>query len=151
MKIPVEIMVSTSRLDYRDPTVIGDRGEPKESMDSYNGILDIKGKSYTLSYVEELDNGIVLDTSVMYKDGIALISRRSDINTNLVYNVEKPCDCVYNSGNKQFNLRVRTTRIKSDICNMGGKLFIDYTVDIMGNVAEKVGICISVCPTESAS
>jgi len=34
---------------------------------------------------------------------------------------------------------------------LGGKLSIDYTVDIMGSMAEKNTMCLSVCPIESVS
>lgn len=151
MKIPVEIMVTRKKMDYRDIHSVSDVPEPKESMDSYNGYMVIKGKNIAIDYSEELEDGVKLDTSVMYEKGVALISRRGDINTNLVFNPGKSCDCVCHNGYRHMNLRVNTKKLSSDIGLLGGKLKIDYTVEILGNLAEKNSICVSVCPADSVS
>ncbi len=151
MKTPVEIMVTNKKFNYRDMYVAGDIPEPHESSESYNGFMEIKKGTVTLDYEEALDGGITASTSVMLQNGVALISHRAEICTNLVFHPEKSCDCVCNNGYRNLNLRVNTTKLKSDIGPLGGKLNIDYTIEIMGNLAEKNSICVSVCPADSAS
>ncbi len=151
MKIPVEIMVSNKRLDYRELSGVSDIPAPKESVDSYIGYLRLTSRGFVLEYVEENDGFDTLETSVIYKNGTVLLSRRGEIDTNLVFIQGVSCDCVYYSGYRQFSLRVNTSKLGTDITALGGKLSIDYTVDIMGNTAEKNTLCLSVCPIESIS
>lgn len=151
MKIPVEIMVTNKRLDYRDISTLSDAVDPKETVDNFNGFMEINGQSFVIEYTEEYDGFNDMETSVMYENGVALISRRGEINTNLVFVPDSPCECVYYSGYRQLSLRVTTKKLSTDIGALGGKLKIDYTVDIMGNMAEKNTICVSVCPIESVS
>ncbi len=151
MKMPVEIMVTNKKLNYRDMCVAGDIPEAHESTESYNGFMVINGEKLSLDYDEVFDDGITASTSVMLQNGVALISHRGEINTNLVFLPGDSCDCVCNNGYRTMNLRVNTESLKSNIGPLGGKLKIDYTIEIMGNVAEKNSICVSVCPSDSAS
>lgn len=151
MKIPVEILVTNKRLDYRDITTLSDAVDPKETVSGFSGFMEIEENGFSLEYTEELDGFNELETSVIYKNGTALISRRGDVNTNLVFVPGASCDCVYYSGYRQFSLRVTTKNLSTDIGVLGGKLSIDYTVDIMGSMAEKNTMCLSVCPIESVS
>lgn len=151
MKIPVEIMVSNKRLDYRELVGISDIPEPKESVDSYVGHLSLNNQGFSLSYLEANDGFGRIETNVIYKNGYVLLIRRGDIDTNLVFIEGKSCDCACYAERRQFNLRVSTKELKSDISVLGGKLTIDYTVDIMGNVAEKNTLCVSLCPVDSVS
>lgn len=151
MKVPVEIMVTNKKLNYRDMTVAGDMPEPGERTESFTGFMDIRGKKVHINYDEVYDDGEKASTSVMLENGMALISHRGEINTNLVFRQGSSCDCVCYNGYRHLNLRVNTKNIKSDLCPLGGKLKIDYTIEIMGNLAEKNSICLSVCPADSAS
>ncbi len=151
MKFPVEILVTNKRLDYKDLSYRGDIPEPRESTDSFTGYMEIKGKDIAINYTEDYEDGELLQTSVMLNNGIALISRRGDIHTNLVFSQGKSCECICDNGYRQMSLRVNTQKMSSDIGKLGGKLKIDYTVEIMGNLAEKNSMCVSVCPTDSVS
>lgn len=151
MRVPVEIFVTNKRLNYRDLSMVSDAPEAKESTNSFSGFMDVKGDNCLLDYEEVFDDGEVASTTVMVKNGSALISRRGDINTNLVFMQGESCDCVCHNGYRNLNLRVNTKKIKSDLCRLGGKLSIDYTIEIMGNLAEKNSFCVSVCPSDSVS
>lgn len=151
MKLPVEIQITNKKLSYRDMSVPGDIPEPRESTGSYRGYMQVSGKRVSIDYSEDGGDGEKLDTSVIFKDGVALISRRGELNTNLVFSPGRSCDCMCDNGCRQMSLRVNTKRLSSDIGRLGGKLKIDYTVEIMGNLAEKNSICVSVCPSGSAS
>lgn len=151
MRIPVEIMVTNKRLDYREMHALSDAVDPKETIDSFSGFMETNGKGFVIEYTEDYDGFNELDTSVIYENGMALISRRGEINTNLVFVPKSSCDCVYYSGYRQLSLRVTTKELVTDISALGGKLKIDYTVDVMGNMAEQNTICLSVCPIESVS
>lgn len=151
MKMPVEIMVTNKKLNYRDMCVAGDIPEAHENTESYNGFMEIKGEKLSLDYTESFDDGVTANTSVILQNGAALICHRGEISTNLVFLPGDSCDCICNNGYRIMNLRVNTKSLHSDIGPLGGKLNIDYTIEIMGNVAEKNSICVSVCPADSAS
>lgn len=151
MKMPVEIMVTNKKLNYRDMCVAGDVPEAHESCESYSGFMIINGEKLSLNYDEIFDDGVTASTSVMLQNGVVLISHRGDINTNLVFLPGDSCDCVCHNGYRNMNLRVNTKSLNSDIGPLGGKLKIDYTIEIMGNLAEKNSMCVSVCPADSAS
>lgn len=151
MKLPVEITVTNRKLNYRDMVAAGDIPEPRESAQKYRGYMVIKGKRLSIDYDELFEDGESASTSVMVEKGMALISRRGDINTNLVFRKGESCDCVCHNGYRNMNLRVNTKSLDSNLGPLGGKLNIDYTIEIMGNVAEKNSICVSVFPSDSAS
>ena len=151
MKIPVEILVTNKRLDFRDISGISDAVDPKETLDSFSGFMEINDKGFVIEYTEDPDGESELETSVIYENGVALISRRGEINTNLVFIPHNSCECIYYSGYRQLSLRVFTRKLDTDISALGGKFSVDYTVDIMGNMAEKNSMCVSVCPIESVS
>lgn len=151
MKVPVEILVTNKRLDYRDIVSLSDAVDPKETISGFSGYMETNANGFSLEYSEDIDGFNELETSIIYRNGVALISRRGDINTNLVFVPHTSCDCVYYSGYRQLSLRVTTKNLTTDIGALGGKLSIDYTVDIMGSMAEKNTMCLSVCPIESVS
>lgn len=151
MKLPVEIQITNKRLSYREIGMPCDVPEPRESTDLYSGYMRVSGRNISIDYQENGGNGEKLDTSVIFKDGIALISRRGETRTNLVFSPGKSCDCMCDNGTGHMSLRVSTKKLSSDIGRLGGKLKIDYTVEIMGSVAEKNSMCVSVCPSGSAS
>lgn len=151
MRLPVEITVTNKKLNYRDMCAADDTPEPRESARNYSGYMVVRGKKIRLNYFEFYDDGAFSNTSVMLENGFALISQRGEVNTNLVFRQGESCDCVCQNDYGNLNLRVNTERLKSDICSLGGKLKIDYTIEIMGNLTEKNSICLSVCPAESVS
>ena len=144
MKLPVEIMVTNKKLNYRDLYTAGDVPEAHESTESYNGFMSIKGEKLSLDYDEVYEGGLTASTSVVVQDGVVLISHRGEINTNLVFLPGDSCDCVCHNGYRNMNLRVNTKSLNSNIGPLGGKLNIDYTIEIMGNLAEKNSMCVYV-------
>ena len=146
MKTPVDITVTNKRLSYEDLCSPADVPEPYQSASSYKGYMAIKGKRLSLDYDEPDCGGKTARTRVVLEDGVALISRRADTNTNLIFRQGASCDCVFDGGVNPMSLRVKTNSLRSDLGPLGGKLNIDYTIEIMGNLAEKNSICVSVCP-----
>lgn len=151
MKLPVEIKVTNKRLDFKDLSRCEDFPEPVESTDSYTGYMEVTRKKVSIAYSESFDDGEREDTNVLLKDGVALISRRGAVRTNLVFEQGRTLDCICDNGYAPVSLRVNTKSMSSDIGPLGGKLKIDYTIEIMGSLAEKNSICVSVCPEGSAS
>lgn len=152
MKLPVEILITNKKLSYRDMITAGDIPEPHESVECFQGLMDVKHKRLTIDYKEYFDDGETADTSVILEDDLALISRRSDeLITNLVFRQGAVYDCVCYNGYRNMSLRVNTKSMKSDIGPLGGKLKIDYSIEILGNLAETNSICVSVCPADSVS
>lgn len=56
---------------------------------------------------------------------------------------------MYDTGYFPMQLRVSTKSLDCDITELGGKLNIDYTVEIVGNVAEQSKLTLSVAPDSS--
>ena len=151
MKIPVEVMVSNKRFDYREVSSVGEIPTPKESSEYFVGDLKLNSEGFNLIYTEDNDGFDVVETSVIYKNGMVVLRHGGDINSSLVFVKGKSCDCFYPSGGKQYSVCVTTHNISSDIGILGGRIIIDYTVDIMGNRAEKNTLCLSLCPLNRVS
>ncbi len=151
MRLPVEITVTNKKLNYHDMRVVGDIPEPRETSANYYGYMEIDDKGVTVDYDEVFDDGEVESTSVILQDGVALISKQGEYRTNLIFRPGNSCDCFWHNGYRHMNLRVNTQSLNSNLCSLGGKLEIDYTIEIMGDLAEKNSMCVSVCPADSAS
>jgi|GEM_PF-618869 len=155
-RTPVDIMVTNKKLSYNDYASPSDAPEPRQSAFCYKGYMAIKGKRLSIDYDEPTGHGIKAQTRVVLEDGVALISRRESpekacpdwagTNTNLIFRQGESCDCVFETPYSPMNLRVKTKSLQSDLGPLGGKLNIDYTIEIMGNLAERNSICVAVCP-----
>ncbi len=152
MKIPVEIMLTSKRIDYRDGIPAGGELKYAEEVESFEGQLTIKKDGFELEYRNELSSFSYMDTYLVYKNGTLLYNRSGKNMSNSIVLVEgATCNCVYTAGNRQVGVNVNTKRLSTDMCALGGKLHLEYSVDFGGNMDENNTLCFSVCPMDSVS
>ena len=127
MKIPVNINITTERLT--DGGSYGADGAETERIES-SGFGGTK-------------------TTVSLCGDMVAVNRSGQLNTHMIFEAGKSHDCVYDTGYFPMQLRVSTKSLDCDITELGGKLNIDYTVEIVGNVAEQSKLTLSVAPDSS--
>lgn len=151
MKTIVDIRIDNKKVVFRDFGVPGDIPEPRETSESFLGNLDVTEDGIKIYYHEIYDNGETVESTIIIKDDIAMVSYKGDCDINLVFKQGEACDCFWNDGYKSMSVRVKTKSLKSDLCSLGGRLEIDYSIEIMGNLVETNVFSVSVYPVSSIS
>lgn len=151
MRYPVEITVTNKRTDYRDMRSTDDVPETREDTNKYHGYMEIKRKEIAIHYIEAFNRAFMLSTSVFQYGDVVVINHFGSFNTSLVFRNGGSCDCAYDAGYFTMMLRVNTQRLESNLCKLGGKIEMEYTLEVMGNLAERNVMSLSVYPLESAS
>ena len=149
MKIPVNINITTERLTENGPYGL-DGAETERIESSASGIMKKTGNMLQLQYIEAEDSGFGgTRTTVSLCGDMVAVNRTGQLNTHMIFEAGKSHDCVYDTGYFPMQLRVSTKSLDCDITELGGKLNIDYTVEIVGNVAEQSKLTLSVAPDSS--
>ena len=140
-KIPMNISIQT------DQNIETPQGEPVSESVHTNafGFLRETKNGMELEYLESKDKtfGDTVTTVSMLKDNIVAVNRIGALNTYMVFEEGKAHTCLYTGE------RVPVQLLRNSISPQGGKLDIDYTVQIAGNTAECSHILMSVSPHES--
>lgn len=142
MKIPIDIRVESERIT---PNPLK-RGEEHPETENFkvSGTLKKTKNGYRIEYNEE--NDTVTTTIDTFEDDTVSVNRIGTINTHMVFADGKAHTCICNTGYFPLQMRVRTKRLVNSLSMDGGKIDIDYTVEIVGNLAEKNKITFSVSP-----
>ncbi len=145
MKIPVDIHIRSER-SFGDVSQKG--GEPHIERDEYriSGTMKNTKKGYQIEYTE--DNG-ALTTLVDTFGASVSINRVGAYNSHMVFSEERANFCICDTGFMQMQMRVRTNRLLNTLTLEGGKLDIDFAVEIAGNLAERNRLIMSVSPDKS--
>lgn len=129
------------------------QGEPvSESMSTNTfGFLKKTRHGFELEYLEDANRyvGSAVTTVSMLDDNIVTVNRLGMLGAYMVFEEGKSHTCVYDTQPQPVQLRIRTNRLENSISALGGKLDIDYTVQIAGTTAEHSRISMSVSPHES--
>lgn len=144
IKIPIDIHVRSERM-LADVIHRGERGERAETDDfKVSGTMKKQKGGYHIEFTEE-DGGIIttIDT---YPDEMVMINRVGPLNSHMVFADGKAHTCICNTGMFPLQMRVRTKSLKNTLSMEGGKLDIDFTVEILGNLAERNRLSFSVSP-----
>lgn len=151
MKFPVEVTLTNKRLDYRDLRSTDDVPEPHTDTYRYSGYMEIKGKKIAIHYMDIFDEIGLFQKSVFVNDDVVVATHLGNAAGSFVFRTGQSCDCVFDDGFFTLPLRISTKSMESDLCKLGGKLKVDYTVEFMGHIAEKNVMCLSVFPIDGAS
>ena len=144
MKIPVDIRVHNERTHPG----FGKNAEEHIETDEFKttGVMKKTKGGYRIEFREENKGGTTtIDTT---KDDMVTLYRIGPVNSGLVFAEGKAFDCINYSpvGMQPFRICVRTKSLKNTLSMDGGKLNIDYSVEVAGNLAEKNKLSLSVCP-----
>jgi uncharacterized beta-barrel protein YwiB (DUF1934 family) len=146
MKIPIDIHVRSERI-YCDIVRRGETADHPET-DDFNvaGTLKKKKDGYRIEFSEAGDIKTLIDT---FDDETVSINRIGGINSHMVFAPNSTHTCICNTELFPVQMRVRTKRLENTISMDGGKLDIAFTIEVVGNLAEKNRITFSVSPDKS--
>ncbi len=147
MKIPIDIRVHSERI-YSD---ISRRhaGEERPETDDFrvSGTMKTTKGGYRIEFSED-DDRITTLIDVWDGDKVS-VTRLGEMNSHMVFSDGKAYTCICNTGFFPLQMRIRTKSLNNTISFEGGKLDIDYTVEIVGNLAERNKLSFSVSPDKS--
>lgn len=152
MKTPVDISVKFERTDFSSLRSAADTPAPTVVETSYKGLMTVSKKQLRFEYDEGKDfNGDKLKTVVASFGDVVSISRLGAYCSSFVFEEGKSCDCICDTGFMPMNLRVYTKRMVNGLSPDGGRLELDYTVEIIGNLAETSSFTLSFAPVNCGS
>lgn len=147
MKIPIDIHVRSERVC----TELSRRGYGTEHPETddflVSGIMKTTKQGIRIEFSEE--NDAVTTIINIFKDNMVSVSRISELNSHMVFSDGKAYTCICDTGVFPLQMRVRTKSLTNTISFEGGKLDIDYTVEVVGNLAERTRLTFSVSPDKS--
>lgn len=121
---------------------------PKVTQNTEPQVLDMlslatymdDGKYIAISYVESIETGLDgSKTTIFFKKSepyIVSMLREGAVSTNLVFEQDKRCHCVYKTPYMPFELCVHTKKISNTLLE-SGYIDLDYVVEIRGAQAER--------------
>lgn len=144
MKIPIDIRVHSERI-CTDLARMGISEEHPQSDDfTVSGTMKKLKDGLSIQFSE--GGGAVITTVDVFDDQIVSVNRIGEVNSHMVFDDGKAHLCICNTGFFPLQMRVRTKSLKNSLTFEGGKLEIDYSVEIAGNLAEKNKLSFSVSP-----
>ncbi len=147
MKIPIDIKIRTERIHELSPHKKKAENAPDYEDFSVSGTLTKTKGGFQIEFNEEDDS--VTTTIDTYEDDMVTLNRVGPINSHMVFADGKAHTCICNTGHFPLHMRIRTKKLTNSLTMDGGKLDIDYTVEIAGNLAERNRIVLSVSPDKS--
>ena len=145
MKIPIDIRVRVERISP-DPLR---RGEERPEIEDFlvSGTMKKTKNGLHIEYTEdEHQTTTTIDT---FDDEMVTVNRVGPINSHLVFADGKAHTCICDTGFFPVQMRIRTKQLDNSLTMDGGKLDIAYTVEIVGNLAERSHLTFSVSPDKS--
>lgn len=144
MKIPIDIHVRSERI-YTDIAHKGNQMEIPDSDDfKVSGTMSRLKDGLRIVFTE--GQGAVITTIDVFDDQTVSINREGEINSHMVFSKYEAVTCICNTGFFPLQMRISTKRLENSLSLDGGKLNIDYNVEIVGNLAEKNKLSFSVSP-----
>lgn len=142
MKIPVTVNIKTERKTH-DPLHL-DKPRTEIRTATVNGYLSRTKKGLTCVFSEEESDTVTTVSSL--EENLVSVNKIGYFNSLMVFDTEKSYSCIYHNGNMPMQLKVSTKSLRNGLTEQGGKIDIDYTVEIVGNLAEHTKMSFSVLP-----
>ncbi|HAN20300.1 MAG: hypothetical protein A2Y15_03555 [Clostridiales bacterium GWF2_36_10] len=152
MRIPINIQIESERV-YNDlASRPGQELEPETSKVKVNGYMKKTKDGIQVEYTEHEDSGMgntVTTISSFSDNNVVSVNRVGQLNSHMVFEQGKCHTCIYDTGFFPMQLRVCTKELTNNLTLDGGKINIDYSIEIVGNLAEKNKLLLSVSPDKS--
>ena len=146
MKIPVDIRVRSERI-HQTLLPNGENGNKSETDDFIvSGTMKKTKSGFRIEFNEENDTVTTIINTV---GGTVSVNRLGPLNSHMVFADGKAHTCICDTGFFPLHMRVRTKKLENSLSLDGGKLDIDYSVEIVGNLAERNRLTFSVYPDKS--
>lgn len=152
MKIPINIQIETERIYSDLASRPGQELEPEKSSVFINGYMKKTRDGIQVEYKENEDSGLgdTVTTISSFNDNRTVsVNRVGQISSHMVFEKGKSHTCIYDTGYFPMQLRICTKELSNNLTLQGGKIDIDYSVEIVGNLAEKNRMSLSVAPDSS--
>ncbi|MBR0231341.1 MAG: DUF1934 domain-containing protein [Clostridia bacterium] len=147
MKIPIDIRVQSERL-CNDLAHMGFK-EPIPQKDDYlvSGFMRKTRDGFRIEFREKEDGATTtIDT---FADDTVALNRGGQLHSHMVFADGKTHVCICDTEYMPIQMRIKTKKLANTLSMQGGKLDIDYTVEIVGNLAETNRLRFSVSPDKS--
>ncbi len=142
MKIPVTVNIKTER------TVPAHFGTEKPHTEvrtaTVEGYLSRTRKGFACVFSE--DEPDTVTTVSTFGKNLISINKIGDYNSLMVFDPEKDYSCIYHNGSFPMQLKVKTKSLHNGLTANGGKISIDYSVELVGSKAESTKMTFSVLP-----
>lgn len=145
MKIPIDIRVRMERVTP-DPFRKGEEVSEKDDF-LVSGTLKKTKTGLRVEYTE--DSNATTTIIDAFKDNTISVNRIGPVNTHMVFSDKDVHTCIFNTGFYPMQMQIYTKNLKNSLTMDGGKIEVDYTVEIVGNLAERSKISFSVSPDVS--
>lgn len=152
MKIPINIQIESERIYSDLASRPGQELEPETSKVSIDGFMKKTKNGLQVIYTEHEDSGMkntVTTISTLSDNSIVSVNRVGELNSHMVFEQSKCHTCIYDTGYFPIQLRICTKELNNNLTLQGGKINIDYSIEIVGNLAEKNKLSVSVSPDKS--
>lgn len=147
MIIPVDITIKTNKT-MDDPMGGANRFEERET--TVEGLMRTTRNGLTLQYDEPEDEQKSVTTFIdLPQSGMVMMNRGGD--SGMIFERGKTHSCVFNNGVLPVEIRVRTDALTNTISRYGGRLDVEYTVDIIASRAEQSRLSLFVKPHQAPS
>ncbi len=146
MKIPIDINIKSERI-FSDPLVLGGESRTETDQFTVSGFMKKTKNGLTLEYSEDSDK--VTTTICAFNDETVALSRVGPLNSHMIFADGKAHTCICDTGFFPLQMRIYTKKLSNSLSLDGGRLDIDYTVEIVGNLAEQNRLSVSVAPDKS--
>ncbi len=141
MKIPVDIYIQSER-SFGDVAPNGDAHVEREEV-HVKGIMKNTKKGYEIEYTE--DDGAIITIVSTFGDSVS-INRGGAYCSHIVLSCERAHLCICDTDFMQMQMRVSAKHLLNTLTLQGGKLDIDFIIEIAGNLAERNRLIMSVSP-----
>ncbi len=152
MKIPINIKIQSERI-YNDLGMKGGPAiEPEISYANVTGFMKKTKEGLQVEYTELEENsmGHTVTTINTFGPDMVSVNRVGTMSSHMVFEKGKCHTCIYDTGVFPMHLRVCTKELDNRLTLDGGKLNIDYSIEIVGNLAEQNKLSVSVYPDKDS-
>lgn len=147
MKIPVDIRVRSERIysDLSHRNSDAERSETDEFLVS--GIMKTTKKGLRVEYSEK--NSDFTTVIQVFDSDTVSVNQLGPVSSHMVFSNSRVHTCICDTGFFPLQMRVRTKNLTNSLSLDGGRLEVDYSVEIAGNLAERNKLSVAVWPDQS--
>lgn len=130
----------------------GQAVEPEISYANVTGFMKKTKEGLQVEYTELEENGMgqTVTTINTFGNDLVSVNRVGTMSSHMVFEKGKCHTCIYDTGVFPMQLRICTKELDNRLTIEGGKLNIDYSIEIVGNLAEQNKLSVSVYPDKDA-
>lgn len=146
MKIPIDIRVRSERI-LSD--LSGKSNNEHPETDDFRAVGTMKSTKSGLRVEFNEENSDVTTVIDVFNGDTVSVSRIGPLNSHMIFAHGKSHTCICNTGFFPLQMRVRTKNLTNSLSLQGGRLDIEYSVEVAGNLAERNKLSFSVAPHSS--